>query len=144
LYHQRRYLAYTFKPLRRHVDMLEYLGVDGMSSDESDAEDIGDTPQYHILSPLWRCRKIAGWFRVFDSLHNILRKSGEIQAARGSFPRRRKVTQRKSKSVKFVAGLPINVYDERWMESDRMRRYDLRPSAQPYDFSHDADIMEFV
>ncbi|KAJ7627895.1 hypothetical protein B0H17DRAFT_963108 [Mycena rosella] len=144
LFHQRRYLAYTFGPLQRHIAMLEHLGVDGMSSDESQTEVFGEQPQYFILSPLWRSQDIAGWFRMFDSLHNILRRSGEVYSAAGSFPRRRKVTQKKSKSIKFVPGLPENVYDTRWIESDLLRKYDLRPSLQHYDFSHHPRIIEFV
>ncbi|KAJ7074937.1 hypothetical protein B0H15DRAFT_792452, partial [Mycena belliarum] len=145
LFHQRRYLAYTFPPLQRHINMLEELGVDGMSSDESDVEDHGINVQYYIISPLWRARRLAGWLRVFDALYNILRKnSSRASRAPGAFPRNRKVTSRKSKSRKFVAGLPINVYDSQWIDSDVLRKYDLRATAEPYDFTHQDDIMEYV
>ncbi|KAJ7202701.1 hypothetical protein C8J57DRAFT_1101892 [Mycena rebaudengoi] len=58
LYHRRRFLAYTFKPLQRHIDMVEYLGVDGMSSDESDV-DSNHQLQYRILTPIWRASEVA-------------------------------------------------------------------------------------
>ncbi|KAF8160483.1 hypothetical protein K438DRAFT_2071165 [Mycena galopus ATCC 62051] len=145
LFHRRRYLAYTFKPLQKHINMLEQLGVDGMSSDESDTEDIGaGTMQYQILAPQWRANHIAGWLRIFDSLHNILRRNGNSQAHLGSFPRRRKVGQRRSKSTKFVSGLPINVYDPRWITADLRRKYDLQPSTEHYDFTHESDIIQYV
>ncbi|KAJ7101581.1 hypothetical protein C8R43DRAFT_907239 [Mycena crocata] len=142
----RRFLAYMFKPLQKHIDMVEYLGVDGMSSDESEMEDVGGEHhvQYLIRSPRWRARCVSVWLRMFDSLHNILRRSGESFSHRGSFPRRRKPTQQQSLSTKFVAGLPINVYDEHWIERDPVRKYDLRPLTQHYNFSHDEDIMESV
>lgn len=114
-----------------------------MSSDESEGEDVGDDPEYHILSPLWRHHRVAGWLRMFDALHNILRKSGDVSVSRGSFPRRRKVTRRKSSSTKFVAGLPENAYDPEWRANSMLRKYDLLPS-QDYDFSHDSDIIEWV
>ncbi|KAJ7078370.1 hypothetical protein C8R43DRAFT_910409, partial [Mycena crocata] len=141
---RRRYIAYTFKPLQKHIKMLEELGVDGMSSDESQKEDNARTPEYHILAPSWRARRVAPWLRMFDSLHHILRKEGEAAVSRGGWPRYRKITQKKSSSSKFVAGLPRNFYDSRWIESDALRKYDLRADAVPYDFTHDDDIMKFV
>ncbi|KAJ6482357.1 hypothetical protein DFH09DRAFT_845427, partial [Mycena vulgaris] len=74
LFHQRRYLAYTFEPLQQHIDMLEALGVDEMSSDESETEDAGidASVEYHILSPRWRARLLSGWLWMFDALHHIL------------------------------------------------------------------------
>ncbi|KAJ7444118.1 hypothetical protein B0H11DRAFT_1747655, partial [Mycena galericulata] len=143
LFHRRRYIAYMFKPFRRHIDMLEHLGIDGMSSDESETEDIGEDEhiQYHILSPQWRAGRVAPWVRTFDSIHNILRKSGESQTTCGSFPRNRKMVNRKSTSIKFVAGLPINTYDPEWMERDPIRKYNLRPLTQQYDFTHDEDVL---
>lgn len=126
--------------------MLERLGVDGMSSDESEAEDVDEDHhiQYHILAPLWRARHLSGWLRMFDSIHNILKRSGSVLASGGTFPHHRKVGQRRSTNYKFVPGLPINVYDRGWMVDDARRRYDLRPSAEEYDFSHDDDLVEYV
>ncbi|KAJ6450339.1 hypothetical protein C8R47DRAFT_998918 [Mycena vitilis] len=143
LFHQRRYLAYMFEPLRRHIAMLEQLGVDGMSSDESDRDEDYHS-QYQIQDPLWRARELAAWLRVFDSLHHILRKSGDCFASRGAFPRHRKVGGRRSTNPKFVPGLPINVYDHQWISSDAKRKYDLRPLPEHYDFSHNANVMECV
>ncbi|KAJ7877686.1 hypothetical protein B0H13DRAFT_1570562, partial [Mycena leptocephala] len=143
LFHQRRYLAYTFKPLHKHIDILERLGVDGMSSDESETDDNHHT-QYQILAPLWRDRHLAAWLRVFDSLHHILRRGSDAYASRGAFPRHRKVGQQRSTNTTFVSGLPINVYDHHWITQDARRKYDLRPSTEQYDFSHEPDIMECV
>jgi hypothetical protein len=81
---------------------------------------------------------------MFDALHHILRKKSDVAAARGAHPRHRIVTDRRGQSTKFVAGLPINTYDSRWIESNALRKYDLRPITEPYDFSHDVDIIESV
>ncbi|KAJ7815230.1 hypothetical protein B0H14DRAFT_2168162, partial [Mycena olivaceomarginata] len=146
LFHQRCYLAYMFKPLHRHIDMLEHLGIDWMSSDESETENVNGEHhiQYQILAPLWRAHDIAAWLQVFDSLHNILRRSGDTFASRGSFPRHRKVGQRRSSNLKFVPGLPINICDQQWISLDAKREYDLRPLTEHYDFSHNPDIIECV
>ncbi|KAJ7207660.1 hypothetical protein C8J57DRAFT_1098216 [Mycena rebaudengoi] len=141
LYHRRRFLAYTFPPLNPHIDMLESLGVDGMSSDESEA-DGNDHIQYKILTPAWRASIVAAWLRMFDTLYHILRRSGDVQALRGSFPHLRILTHQKSSKKTFVPGLPINVYDEGWISGDVRSHYFLRPLEKPYDFSHAPDIIE--
>ncbi|KAJ7128190.1 hypothetical protein C8R43DRAFT_887276, partial [Mycena crocata] len=152
LFHQRRLIAYEFEPLQKHIEMLEWLGVDGMSTDESEGENEDGEPnqrdperaQYQILNPQWRARRVAVWIRLFDSIHKILRKESGAAAAAGSFPRNRRMTSRQSTSNKFVPGLPINTYDTQWMQSDRMREYDLLPTPKIYDFTHDERIIEFV
>ena len=119
--------------------MLEELGVDGMSSDESDTED-GDI-QYHILSPQWRSRLVSGWLRMFDTIHRLFRRNGSAAASRGNYPCNRKTTHRKSNSIKFVAGLPVNAYNEEWIANNPMRKYDLR-SRESYEFIHNEDLIE--
>ncbi|KAJ7769593.1 hypothetical protein DFH07DRAFT_735937, partial [Mycena maculata] len=145
LFHRRRYLVYTFKPFQRHIDMIEQLGIDGMSSDESDREDIADGghTKYRVLAPRWRAGCVTPWLRTIDSTRSMLHKSGDSDV-RGSFPRHRIPTNRKSTSTKFVSGLPLNAYDPEWIAADARRKFDLRPLAQHYDFSHDADVAEYV
>ncbi|KAJ7233254.1 hypothetical protein C8J57DRAFT_1090726 [Mycena rebaudengoi] len=143
LYHRRRYLAYAFTPLHRHIDMLEFLGIDGMSSDESE-EDENHHTQYKILCPAWRGPHVSAWLRMFDTIHNILRRSGDVEALRGSFPHLRILTQRKSPRKTFVPGLPMNVYDPIWISRDIRTQYVLHPSGEPYDFTHDPNIVQCV
>lgn len=136
-----------FGPLRRHIQMLEFLGIDGMSSDEGDSpenEGAVDDVEYRILEPLWRAPQVTPWLRMFDSIYRLFRRKGQADVGPGAFPRRRKSTGVKSKSLKFVPGLPINMYDQGWLEGDMMRKYDLCPTALPYDFTHDENIMEYV
>ncbi|KAJ7256722.1 hypothetical protein C8J57DRAFT_999762, partial [Mycena rebaudengoi] len=139
LYHRHRFLAYTFPPLQPHIDMLESLGVDGMSSDESET-DGNDHIQYKILVPVWRASVATAWLRMFDSLYHILRRSGDVQALRGAFPHQRILTQQKNSKNTFVPGLPINVYDASWISGDIRTQYSLRPLAEKYDFRHAPDI----
>ncbi|KAJ7717326.1 hypothetical protein B0H16DRAFT_1799330 [Mycena metata] len=81
--------------------------------------------------------------KVKNALYKeAINKKGQADVGPGAFPRRRKSTGVKSKSLKFVPGLPINMYDQGWLEGDMMRKYDLRPTALPYDFTHDENIMD--
>ncbi|KAF8179249.1 hypothetical protein K438DRAFT_1977322 [Mycena galopus ATCC 62051] len=146
LFQQRHYIAHDFPPFNRHIPMLEYLGIEGMSSDESDQDaNIPRHPlsaslvQYRIRTPQWRDRSVTTWLRMFDSVHNILR-----WRVRPGADRRSRNDGRKSENPKFVPGLPINAYDPRWMESDTRRKYDSHPRPEPYDFAHDADVIEWV
>ncbi|KAJ7430007.1 hypothetical protein B0H11DRAFT_1649308, partial [Mycena galericulata] len=118
LFHRRRYIGWVFKPFRRHVAMLESFGIDGMSSDESETEEMGGDylTEYQIRVPQWRAGRITPWLRMFDSIHNILRRSGESETRHGSYPRQRRATNRKSTSSNFVAGLPKNAYKTAWLE----------------------------
>ena len=90
--------------------MLEQLGVDGMSSDESGDKD--DQHEYQILKLLWRAPEVAPWLQMFDTIHNILRTTGEPRSLQGAFPHCRLLATKKSKNKKFLAGLPYNTYDQ--------------------------------
>ncbi|KAF7312168.1 hypothetical protein MIND_00229500 [Mycena indigotica] len=74
LFHQRRYLAYVFAPLRKHADMLEQFGVDGMSSDESEVDEEG-VISFQSHMPAWRAEIVTIWLHLFDVLHSMLRKT---------------------------------------------------------------------
>ncbi|KAJ7818854.1 hypothetical protein B0H14DRAFT_2372937, partial [Mycena olivaceomarginata] len=142
LFHRRRFIGYLFPPLRKHVSMLELLGVDGMSSDESGQED--DRDEYKILAPLWRASEVAPWLRMFDTIHRILRAVGNPQAQQGMFPHRRILTNAKSRNKKFVAGLPHNVYDQAWIAGEKLTEEVLYPTPDAYDFNHEPNIIQYV
>ncbi|KAJ7021351.1 hypothetical protein C8F04DRAFT_959921 [Mycena alexandri] len=143
LFYRRRRVAYAFEPLRRQIPMLEYLGVDGMSSDDSEREDRPDHPfQYSIRPPRWRATRVEPWLRMFDSIHNILRRKS-AGTHPGAFPRIRTATNRKSANTKFVAGLPANAYDPQWMNEDVLRKYDIH-AVSNYDFVHDEDVILYA
>ncbi|KAF8877194.1 hypothetical protein BD779DRAFT_1429120, partial [Infundibulicybe gibba] len=109
--------------LQRHEHIIQRLGTDGMSSDESEDEDAHiqaaarlDNPRFKILQPKWRAKPLTIWLRVIDSVHLISRRSGD-KSARGAYPRLRISNERApefSKSKKFVKGLPKNAYDPVW------------------------------
>ncbi|KAK6997501.1 hypothetical protein R3P38DRAFT_2562009 [Favolaschia claudopus] len=140
LFHRRRYISYAFPPLQKHATMLEQMGIDGMSSDESGDEE--DQHEYKILAPQWRATEVAAWLRMFDTIHNILRTTGNSKTAQGAFPHRRIFTANKSKSKKFVSGLPHNTYNQDWVNKEQCSQYVLHPTPIPYDFNHDPNIIQ--
>jgi hypothetical protein len=143
LFHRRLDTAQSHPGLRRHFTMLQRLGVDGMSSDESESEDLDTTnqanPQYNILPPIWRAQELSDWLHVFDSIH-MLGRRGSSSSIRGALPRLRRYTEGlKSKKLKWVSRLPRNAYDPHWLASQHNAGFVVQPS-QDYDFSHDNSL----
>ena len=122
-----------------------------MSSDESDHEVVAShpparraNPRYLVRSPVWRAAHLTLWLRTFDAGHMIERRSVE-GGSRGAFPRLRVYnTQSSSKKKTFVRDLPINVYDQQWLARRKDVQFCVTPDGQPYDFSHDPNILESV
>lgn len=139
LFLKRHQTAHQFPLLQKHIPMLEELGPDGMSSDESDRGD-KELTRYRIHSPAWRADAVGSWLRTFDTISTIFRR----ETGAGANPRIRNPTQRKSDRKEFVPGLPINVYDPSWLERDARRKYDLYPAQETYDFTHAPRIIEWV
>jgi len=78
--------------LQKHAHILEQLGPQGMSSDESDHEEatrdrmLGTcSPHYLVCLPRWRAGSLSDWLHVFDSTYILdCRVNG---ASQGDFPR---------------------------------------------------------
>lgn len=127
--------------LRHHVAMLTYLGVDGMSSDESDHEN--GLSQYRILVKPWRNPALAPWLRIFDALHRRSRFRPVARATKGAQPHLRVVSSKQDTSRAAVPQLPRNAYSPTWHAN--LPAYDARKlqvKDADYDFSHSSAILE--
>src|SRR5688572_28833775 len=102
---------------------MKLLGPDGMSSDESESEELTGSephrrsrdgpPVYCVLSPRWRSDELTRFLHLLDSVHLALRRM-DPSRQRGSWPRVRRYNpdrQIMSSSQKFVPNLPRNAYD---------------------------------
>lgn len=129
--------------LRKHVEVLQKMGTQGMSSDESDHEEVVNdpilgsrTPQYRVLLPKWRSTELRAWLRIFDQIHMIERRShGSL---RGDFPRLRihdSGSPCYSTRQTYVNHLPRNAYDSAWLAS----RTRVVPT-EDYTFSHHNEL----
>lgn len=125
--------------------MLERLGVDGMSSDESDSDDLPRTRRervkFKVLTPRWRNPELSDWLHTFDTVYWVYRR--DKGPSRGEHPRHRLHNVRSprfSAGKKYVPGLPINAYSETWLENRRDVDFAVCPENDLYDFSHGHDV----
>ena len=136
--------------LQTHVPILQRLGVDGMSSDESDLEELERDPSvrqrrphFFVRSPLWRKRGLSAWLRVFDAMHIYERRSSGVNL-RGAYPRYwvHKIDHF-SRSKKFVSHLPLSAYNGTWLEDHEDPNFTVCPNhEETYDFTHHPDVHE--
>ncbi|KIK03084.1 hypothetical protein K443DRAFT_5667 [Laccaria amethystina LaAM-08-1] len=138
--------------LQAHVPILQQLGVDGMSSDESDLEELERDPsvrqrrpRFFVRSLLWRKRGLSAWLRVFDAMHIYERRSSGVNL-RGAYPRYRvHKIDHFSQSKKFVSHLPLSAYDGTWLEGHEDLNFTVCPNnEETYDFTHHPDVHDLV
>lgn len=141
---QRRLNASKAHPgLRHHTQMLKYLGVDGMSSDDSDHGVATGVPQYRIVRKPWRHPSLAPWLRVFDALHRHSRFRPVRRVTRGAQAHIRLLGNRVDASRAAVPQLCQNAYNPAWLESlNEFDREDLQIDAGLYDFTHSAEVIQ--
>lgn len=119
LFNRRLRIANLHPELEKHIEILQKLGVNGMSSDESDKEELGnnadaqyETLHYHVLAPQWRAPNLSFWLSQFDAAHTVNRRTSP-GGYRGAWPRMRSQNEQDpqiSPSTGFVPNLPANVY----------------------------------
>lgn len=135
--------------LRQHVPLLERLGVDGMSSDESDVDDADDggsrtrRPIYQVVTPAWRATEVGDWLEAFDSVYFLSRRSK--QDLRGQYPRLRgRIPVKVDDKAKPVPSLPRNAYHASWITLQRQVEFRLKPLNQDYPFCHENGLIRYV
>ncbi|KAI6003561.1 hypothetical protein EDC04DRAFT_2523169, partial [Pisolithus marmoratus] len=91
------------------VHIVQSLGLDGMSSDESDHEGHNREATYYILDKDWCSRRITAWLQLLDALHLRLQYLGEWQATSGAWPHFRTSSLKESARA-AVRELPSDFY----------------------------------
>jgi hypothetical protein len=126
--------------------MLMFLGVDGMSSDESDHEHTCGMPQFRIVKKPWRNPALSPWLRVFDAMHRYSRFRPVRRTTRGAQPHIRLLSNKIDGSRLAVIRLPGNAYNSAWLETlDEYDREILDANHDEiYDFSHLPEVLEYV
>jgi hypothetical protein len=129
--------------------MIQRLGVEGMSSDESDYEELGGnppvrlrSPRYYVLRPAWRHSRLSDWLEMFDMVYSIIRRVR--LSRRGAYARQRQrngISTRYSEAKTFVPGLPISAYNSVWLESCGDVDFTVYPSPAQYSFTHDPELI---
>lgn len=147
---QRRIFIASFVPLlRRHVNMLERLGVAGMSSDESDTAEVlgnasirNENTRYRVKRPRWRAPVLETWLRVFDTCYIVWRRTSTDAIHGAPVHLRERPSNSWSYSKKFVTCLEKNAYDAQWLHACTNVDVVLLPRDDQYDFTHDSRILE--
>ena len=146
LFQRRREIAKFYSPLRKHVGLLDALGVNGMSSDESAVDADTNRVAYTIVKPSWRHSLLHNWLKVFDQLHHRNHINSWSTDKRGAFAHIRTGSHKVHKTVHAPPRLPVNAYDPKWLESREALyvRHVLCPQEEPYDFGHPSDVIAYV
>jgi hypothetical protein len=121
--------------LADHRDLMETLGRQGISSDESDYS--RQPPIFHRISPIWRSRELRDFLWRLDELAIEDGKNpiGRRRRGHNQWTRQRLRTTRRNEESIAPPGLPINCYDETWFNGLLPRQcqgLDIQPE---YDFT---------
>ena len=116
--------------------ILQRLGPDGMSSDESELEQ--GVKVYKVLIKKWRNPDLVEWFKVFDSIARMER-TNVINGVdgRGAPYRERIRSQKVDEFCETVGALPINAYDKTWFGTlSKFTQARMNVVQKSYDFTH--------
>ena len=92
--------------------VVDHLGAAGMSSDESEDDEMGRRV-YVVNKLVWRDRRVTTSLRLVDGDHNKTNGFGNRKA--GNPARTRVIRARARESVREAPpGLPVNFYDSTW------------------------------
>ena len=95
---------------KKRYDVVDALGPEGMSSDETDDN---DPDNYWVRTLLWRSKKATQVMVTIDEAKNITNAYGNIRA--GNRPRNRQRRKNSTASVRKVPiGKPEDLYDRDW------------------------------
>ncbi|KAH7903637.1 hypothetical protein BJ138DRAFT_1020316 [Hygrophoropsis aurantiaca] len=145
LYIRRQQTASLYPETRGTVGaMVERLGRNGMSSDESDHGARGGDPTYNIVNKEWRANAVTDWLRTLDALHLRLRYKGAWEASAGAWPHCRSPSF-KASSKPAIKGLPRDFYDLNWLNSrTQFRREELCVSNVFGDLTIPPSVAEYA
>jgi hypothetical protein len=95
---------------RDHLTVIETLGVEGQSSDETDEE---DPNLYNVRTLPWRSKELVLKASMTDKARNTTNAYGNPRS--GNRPRTRKRRKNaKPSQRKAPRGKPLNYYDRDW------------------------------
>ena len=146
LFQRHHETAKLYSLLQKHIDVLDALGVDGMSSDESSFDPDTNQQTYTIVKPSWRHPDLHHWLKVFDQLHHQNHVNSWSLDKRGTFTHIRAGSQKICQTIHAPPRLPANAYDPQWLESRESLyvRHVLCPKERSYVFNHPPDVIAYV
>ena len=135
-----------YGPLLWHLEVLDALGINGMSSDESDMDPTTNQRKYTVVKPDWRHPDLHNWLGIFDQFHHYSHLNSWSNDRRGAFAHIRVGSQKVHKEAHPPPHLPVNAYDQQWLDGRETMyvKYVLCPKDEPYDFSHSLALIQCV
>jgi hypothetical protein len=91
------------------------MSFEAMSGDETDH--VSGKLRYAITTLPWRSRHIRDWLTTFDHIYLSTRFTINDRAKKGAFPHPRVSSRRVERCWKAPRGLPLNFYDQKWLDS---------------------------
>ena len=136
-------IAKLIEPLTEHLSILDALGDDGMSMDESFVDLDTHQTAYAVTKPEWQHPELHNWLKVFDQLHHWSHIESWSLDKCGAFPYLHARSRKEHLKSHVPTGLPINAYDPKWIESREplYLNHVLCPQMeQQYDFTHSSNV----
>ncbi|KAG2135667.1 hypothetical protein BD769DRAFT_1385540 [Suillus cothurnatus] len=100
------------------IKMVQWLGPNGMSSNESDHEGLEGKPLYCILQKLWCSLEVTELLRLLDVLHLYKMFGKAWNVLSGAWPHMHSSRMQVSTSSP-VESLPQNFYSQKWLKENR-------------------------
>src|SRR6266576_374651 len=117
LFQHHHNIAKLVRPLSEHLGILDALGDDGMSTDESVIDSDTHQTTYMVTKPEWQHPDLHNWLKVFDQLHHRSHIKSWSLDKHGAFPHICTWSQKVHWKSHVPTGLPINAYDPNWIKS---------------------------
>ncbi|KAH9022221.1 hypothetical protein EDB85DRAFT_2151902 [Lactarius pseudohatsudake] len=124
LFQRCREIVKLYDPLKKHLEVMDALGADRMSSDESSFDP----------------------HTIFDDLHHRNHINAFVLDKRGMFMHIRTGSQKVRQAQYAPPGLPVNAYDPNWLQSKTALslKHELHPKEYPYDFNHSPEVIALL
>ncbi|KAI9443057.1 hypothetical protein H4582DRAFT_1808873 [Lactarius indigo] len=146
LFQHRHEIVKLYDPLKKHLEVMDALGADRMSSDESSFDSNTGQTTYTVIKPSWWHPDIHHWLKVFDDLHHRNHINAFILNKRGMFTHICTGSQKVRQAQYAPPGLPVNAYDPSWLQSKTplLLKHELCPKEEPYSFNHSPEVIAYV
>ncbi|KAF8347509.1 hypothetical protein F5887DRAFT_881624 [Amanita rubescens] len=121
--------------LSAHRDLMEKLGRQGISSDESDYNQ--KPPVFYRISPVWRSMELRDFMWQLDGMaaQDNAQSIGRRRRGRNQRTRQRLRTDRINGESSAPIGLPRNCYDGAWLNTLSRRQLAELEMTPNHDFS---------
>jgi len=111
LFQHHHNIAKLVELLTAHLGILDTLGDDGMSTDESFVDPDTHQTMYTVTKPEWRHPDLHNWLGVFNQLHHRSHFESWSLDKHGTFPHIHTGSQKVHPKSHAPMGLLINTYD---------------------------------